>query len=177
VRIIAATSIDLKNFVGGSFRKDLYYRLNVLTIALPPLRERLPDLEALCESALEQIVERTGMPRREITPSALHRLAAYDWPGNVRELRNVLEKAVLYSDNKRLTGDEFNTILPAPARGRLSPLLKDWRPLADAVADAERAAISAALHAAGGKKELAAQLLGISRATLYEKLARLQLQN
>lgn len=176
VRIIAATSIDLKNFVGGSFRKDLYYRLNVLTITLPPLRERLPDLEALCESALEQIMERTGMPRREIAPSALHRLAAHDWPGNVRELRNVLEKAVLYSDNKRLSDNEFNTILPTPAPGRLSPLLKDWRPLADVVADAERAAISAALHAAGGKKELAAQLLGISRATLYEKLARLQLQ-
>jgi len=171
VRIIAATSSDLTD--SARLRKDLYYRLNVLTIALPPLRNRLADLEALCESALEQIVERTGMRRREITPSALHRLAAHDWPGNVRELRNVLEKAVLRSDKKRLTSEEIDAILPAAQQAH--PPLQTLQPLAETVAAAERLAIAAALQAAGGKKELAATMLGISRATLYEKLARYQL--
>jgi len=176
VRIIAATSIDLNKFVAsGRFRSDLYYRLNVLTITLPPLRERLSDLDALCESALEQIVERTGMPRREMTPSALQRLGDYAWPGNVRELRNVMEKAVLHSDNRRLVADDFAGILP-PAAQRFIQSSKGVQSLAQAVAEAERVAITAALQAAGGKKLMAAQLLGISRATLYEKLAHFNVQ-
>ncbi|NRR34155.1 sigma 54-interacting transcriptional regulator [Oxalobacteraceae bacterium] len=175
VRIIAATSINLQQSVAqGRFRSDLYYRLNVLSINLPPLRDRSTDLEALCESALEQITERTGMPRREITQSALQRLAAYDWPGNVRELRNVLEKAVLHSDSKRLVAEDFATILPQ-GMSLLSTFAQEVQPLAQVVAEAERKAITAALQAAGGKKIAAAQLLGISRATLYEKLAQLKL--
>ena len=175
VRIIAATSIDLVQALAqGRLRRDLYYRLNVLSITLPPLRERLADLEALCEGALEQIVERTGMGRRELTPGALQRLAGYDWPGNVRELRNVLEKAVLHSDNRRLVADDFDTILPR-AQGAARPAPATVQPLAQAVAAAERGAIEAALLAAGGKKTEAARLLGISRATLYEKMAQLQL--
>ncbi|SFU29697.1 sigma-54 interaction domain-containing protein [Pseudoduganella namucuonensis] len=177
VRIIAATSIALQESVArGRFRSDLYYRLNVLSITLPPLRDRSSDLEALCDSALEQINERTGMPRREITQSALQRLAAYDWPGNVRELRNVLEKAVLHSDSKRLVAEDFATILPQ-ATTQLQALAHAVLPLSQAVAEAERKAIVAALRAAGGKKTAAAQLLGISRATLYEKLAQLKLQD
>jgi transcriptional regulator with PAS, ATPase and Fis domain len=175
VRIIAATSVALQQSVAqGRFRSDLYYRLNVLSITLPPLRERLGDLEALCESALEQIYERTGMARRDMTPSALAYLSRYAWPGNVRELRNVLEKAVLYSESKRLDAADFARILPqesmaAPARtGQVTPL-------AQVVADAEREAILAALQAAGGRKSVAAQMLGISRATLYEKLSQLKL--
>ncbi|MEC5217976.1 transcriptional regulator with PAS, ATPase and Fis domain [Actimicrobium sp. GrIS 1.19] len=173
VRVIAATSIDLKSHVAnGRFRSDLYYRLNVLSITLPPLRERLADLGALCDSMLSQIVERTGMPRREMAPAALQRLCQYDWPGNVRELRNTLEMAVLFSDSKTLGADDFATILPAVAA---PDALDGWRSLAETVAAAERAAIAAALHAAGGKKTRAAQLLGISRATLYEKIAALHL--
>jgi transcriptional regulator with PAS, ATPase and Fis domain len=175
VRIIAATSIDLVQALAqGRLRRDLYYRLNVLSITLPPLRERIADLEALCEGALEQIAERTGMARRELTPGALQRLGGYDWPGNVRELRNVLEKAVLHSDNRRLVADDFDTILPRLAAAKTgAPGLV--QPLAQAVAAAERGAIEAALAAAGGKKTEAARLLGISRATLYEKMALLQL--
>ena len=111
VRIIAATSIDLKQLVKeGRFRSDLYYRLNVLPIAVPPLRERLSDLEALCEMILEQIAARTGLPPREITASAIATLSSYDWPGNVRELRNVLERATMLTDNCRLTAEDFADI-------------------------------------------------------------------
>jgi transcriptional regulator with PAS, ATPase and Fis domain len=175
VRIIAATSVALQQSVAqGRFRSDLYYRLNVLSITLPPLRERLGDLEALCESSLEQIYERTGMARRDMTPSALAYLSRHDWPGNVRELRNVLEKAVLYSESKQLDADDFARILPqctlaSPSRQQ------QVLPLARVVADAEREAIMAALQAAGGRKSVAAQMLGISRATLYEKLSQLKL--
>jgi transcriptional regulator with PAS, ATPase and Fis domain len=176
VRVIAATSVDLKNLVdNGRFRSDLYYRLNVLSIVLPTLRERLSDLEALCEHLLEQMAERTGMPRREITPTALQRLAVYSWPGNVRELRNVLEQAILRSDNKRLTVEDFAAIPPASSlRGATTPS-GGPRPLADVIADAERCAILAALEAASGKKAVAAKMLGISRATLYEKIELLHL--
>jgi transcriptional regulator with PAS, ATPase and Fis domain len=175
VRIIAATSVALQQSVAqGRFRSDLYYRLNVLSITLPPLRERVGDLEALCDSALEQINERTGMPRRDMTPSALAYLSRYDWPGNVRELRNVLEKAVLYSESKQLDADDFVRILPQAALASPSRPVQ-VAPLAKVVADAERQAIEAALQAAGGRKSAAAQMLGISRATLYEKLSQLRL--
>ncbi|MDY0744864.1 sigma 54-interacting transcriptional regulator [Paucibacter sp. R3-3] len=169
VRVIAATSVDLEAQVRqGRFRADLYYRLNVLSIALPPLRDRLQDLAALVELFLAQISERSGLPQREITEQGLAALAGHGWPGNIRELRNVLEKAVMLSEERRLDAADFRPLLPtaataAPAAGHL---------LADAVVEAERDAIQAALAAAGGNRSKAAQLLGISRATLYEKLAR-----
>lgn len=173
VRIIAATSIDLKQSVAeGRFRTDLYYRLNVLSITLPPLRQRLGDLALLCDCALEQMAIHTGMPRRRITASGLQVLAAHDWPGNVRELRNVLEKAVLMSDCRELGAEQLSAILPATGLdSAIPPVVR----LADAVAEAERVAIAAALAAAGGTKIRAAELLGISRATLYEKLASMKL--
>ena len=178
VRIIAATSIDLKQSVGsGRFRSDLYYRLNVLSITLPPLRERLSDLDALCENAFEQMAQHTGMTRRHITACGLERLAAHDWPGNVRELRNVLEKAVLLSDAKQLCAEHLHPILPAlPADPNASVTARSWRSLAEVIAEAERHAIRATLQAAGGKKTKAAQMLGISRATLYEKIAALKIE-
>ena len=173
VRIIAATSIDLKQLVKeGRFRSDLYYRLNVLPIAVPPLRERLSDLEALCEMILEQIAARTGLPPREITASAIATLSSYDWPGNVRELRNVLERATMLTDNCRLTAEDFADILPAPLAQSTAPA-PDVRRYVDAMAQFERDMLRLALDACGGKVALAAQRLGISRATLYKKLAQL----
>jgi transcriptional regulator with PAS, ATPase and Fis domain len=169
VRVIAATSRDLKALVaGGRFREDLYYRLNVLPIRVPPLRERLSDLEALSESLLESIAARTGMPQRELAPGALAALAAHEWRGNVRELRNVLEQAAMLTDRARLDAEDFAAILPgAPAAGQ-GPQL---RPLPQLIAELERSSIRSALEATGGNKLSAAKLLGISRATLYEKLA------
>jgi transcriptional regulator with PAS, ATPase and Fis domain len=173
VRVIAASSVDLRRMVSmGTFRSDLYYRLSVLPIELPPLRDRIGDLELLCDHIFEEIAHRAGRPQREITPTALAVLSGYPWPGNIRELRNVLEQVTLTSDNPRLSAEEFTLVLPrVPSASRHGdrPRLK----LADIVADAERGAIRSALAAAEGKKILAAELLGISRATLYQKLSML----
>jgi transcriptional regulator with PAS, ATPase and Fis domain len=172
VRVIAATSVELKKLCEqGRFRQDLYYRLNVLPISLPPLRERLSDLELLCEAILESIAERTGTAPRAMTPAAISKLATYSWPGNVRELRNVLEQVTVLTDQRRLTAEDFATILP-PEEGvpqRPSGVLR----LTQAVEDRERQAIRQALEASAGKVGAAAQLLGVSRATLYKKIGAL----
>lgn len=178
VRVIAATSHDLKQLVAdGKFRSDLYYRLNVLPIALPPLRERRADLDALCEHLLEQIAKRTGMPQRELAPCARAALAAYSWPGNVRELRNALEQAGMLTDNLSLKAENFASFLPIAAEGAIPPKSVETakqacavRPLAEAVADVERKLIKSALESTGGNKASAAKMLGISRATLYQKI-------
>ncbi len=173
VRVVAASSVDLRQMVGmGRFRSDLFYRLSVLPIELPPLRERITDLEALCEHILEEMAVRTGRPQRELTPTALAVLSGYAWPGNIRELRNVLEQVLMRSDSLRLSAEEFSLVLPRSA-GTPSASGRATLRLADVVADAERNAIRSALAAAEGKKILAAELLGISRATLYEKLSAL----
>jgi transcriptional regulator with PAS, ATPase and Fis domain len=176
VRVIAATSRDLKELVAqDKFRSDLYFRLNVLPIMIPPLRERLTDIEALCEAMLEQIALRSGVPQRELGPAALHLLKAYDWPGNVRELRNVLERVAMLSERIHLDAADFAGVLPVePSAVRPGGTAnRAPRPLADAVADVERATIVAALRAAGGKKANAARMLGISRSKLYDKMTEL----
>jgi transcriptional regulator with PAS, ATPase and Fis domain len=172
VRVIAATSRDLKTLVAeGRFREDLYYRLNVLPIRVPALRERLPDLAALAENLLESIAARTGMPQRELAPGALAALATHHWPGNVRELRNVLEQTAMLTDRARLEPGDFAAVLPgAPALRAAAP----HRPLPQLIAELERSSIRSALEATGGNKVSAARLLGISRATLYEKLAEMK---
>jgi DNA-binding NtrC family response regulator len=161
----------------------LYYRLNVLPIVLPPLRERLADLDALCEHLLEQIATRTGMPQRELTPSARAFLASYPWPGNVRELRNALEQAGMLTDSISLTAEDFASILSmegtpvsnneavSPASGTPSGV----RPLAEAVAELEKNLIKSTLESTRGNKAQTARLLGISRATLYQKIVDFQL--
>jgi len=172
VRVIAATSRDLNALVEeGRFRPDLFYRLNVLPIRLPSLRERLSDLEALCESLLESIAQRTGMPQRETTSSAIGALSAHEWRGNVRELRNVLEQATMHTDNIRLTAEDFITVLPQARRDAPRPSL---RPLPQLITELEHNSIRSALEATRGNKVSAARLLGISRATLYDKLAEIK---
>jgi transcriptional regulator with PAS, ATPase and Fis domain len=198
VRVVAATSHDLKQLVAdGRFRSDLYYRLNVLPILLPPLRERIADLDALCEHLLEQIATRTGMPQRELTPAARALLMSYNWPGNVRELRNALEQAGMMTDSLTLTDKDFEWIFPGdgkPAHDAGQPAVSaadaaavaavdalvdevpaTVRPLSQAVADLERNLIRAALAQTGGNKASTARVLGISRATLYQKLAEYQI--
>ena len=157
-------------------RADLYYRLNVLSIRVPPLRDRLEDLEALSEVMLERIAERTGLTQRELARDALEALAGYAWPGNVRELRNVLEQVTMLTDGPRISAADFRTVLPDAAVEK-SAGTRAATPLRlqDAVAVAERDAIRLALESARGNKTAAAQLLGVSRATLYEKLASLRL--
>lgn len=177
VRVIAATCHDLKQLVAeGKFRSDLYYRLNVLPIVLPPLRERLSDLDALCEHLLEQIAARTGMPQRELTPEARSLFAAYSWPGNVRELRNALEQAGMLTDSIALSARDFSSILPFEPVTQTSIAVHGpgqgdaVRQLGEAVAELERDMIKSALARSSGNKALAARVLGISRATLYQKI-------
>jgi transcriptional regulator with PAS, ATPase and Fis domain len=179
VRIIAATSRDLPAMVAeGSFRADLYYRLNVLPIRPPPLRERLGDLEALVEALAEDIARRSGLPHKGLNADALDLLGQHDWPGNIRELRNVLEQATLMTDDPMLGVAHFQGLLPgrapaapprdsAPAQVPAGPTFK---PMPQAVAELEAALIAQALQRTGGNKLAAARLLGISRATLYQKL-------
>ncbi len=117
VRVIAATSRDLAAMVAaGTFRADLYYRLNVLPIRLPPLRERLADLEALADALSEDIARRSGMAHKGLAPDALDLLAAQSWPGNIRELRNVIEQATLMTDDAHLGARHFAAALPLALR-------------------------------------------------------------
>src|SRR5690606_4704460 len=122
IRVIAATGVDLGQRVEeGRFRSDLYYRLNVLPIRLPPLRERRADLEGLCEYLLEQLGLEHEMLPKELDADALALLEAYDWPGNVRELRNVLERACSFWDGLRLTADAVAAALPPGPAGLPRP--------------------------------------------------------
>jgi transcriptional regulator with PAS, ATPase and Fis domain len=185
VRVIAATSRDLAAMVrDGSFRADLYYRLNVLPIRVPPLRERLADLEALAEALAEDIARRSGMAHKSLAADALELLACQPWPGNIRELRNVLEQASLMTDDPVLGAPHFADVLgapevvqappvaaPVPAPAAASPRIAGVKSLPQAIAELEAQAIREALEATGGNKLAASRLLGISRATLYEKLA------
>jgi transcriptional regulator with PAS, ATPase and Fis domain len=184
VRVIAATSVDLAALVEqGRFRSDLYYRLNVLPIQLPPLRARLSDLTVLCDALLQQIFERNGMRRRCVTPAACALLARYPWPGNVRELRNVLERAGILSDRVQLDVDDFAAILPAVAAAAAGAGAaastgtpagpSAVRPYAEALADFDRAIVQDALASAGGNVPAAARLLGLSRAAMYKRVAAL----
>ena len=175
VRVIAATSRNLEAMIAdGSFRSDLYYRLNVLEIPIPPLRDRLADLGVLCEALLEEICVGSGL-RGEISDTGVAALGSYDWPGNVRELRNVLERALTMSeDGGVLDADAIFKVLPRQgSRPVATQPPRPVRPLAQTLAEAEAHAIEEALLATRGNRTRAARLLGISRSVLYEKLARL----
>jgi transcriptional regulator with PAS, ATPase and Fis domain len=170
VRVVAATSRDLRKMVEDrAFRADLYYRINVLPITVAPLRQRLEDIESIAESLLERIAQRLNSPHCDLAASAIQMLRSYSWPGNVRELANVLERMATLSDSQVLTAADVAEVLPgvSPHAGLAPPAN-----LQDAVADAERRAILAALAEAKGVKAVAARLLGISRANLYDKLTR-----
>jgi transcriptional regulator with PAS, ATPase and Fis domain len=183
-RVIAATSRDLGALVReGRFREDLYYRLNVLPIRVPPLRERRADIPALVEVLAEDVASRNGTSPFDLSPDAMALLAAQAWRGNIRELRNVLEQAAMRSDSQRVEVSHVEEVLreqgieqlPALRAGVTSapaakPANDPLRPLAEQVAELERYAIQAALAATGGNKLAAAKMLGISRAKLYERL-------
>ncbi len=174
VRIIAATSRKLQQEVDeGRFRADLFYRLNVMTLQVPPLRERLEDLPIIAESLADGVARRLGEPPRSLTPQALAYLARHTWPGNVRELANVLERGLLMSDADSLEREDFERILPGlEARSAPAPTGRP-RTLEEVQQEAEREAILAAIVAASGNKAQAARNLGISRASLYEKISAL----
>jgi transcriptional regulator with PAS, ATPase and Fis domain len=179
-RVIAATSRDLGTLVrDGKFREDLYYRLNVLPIRVPSLRERRGDIAALVEVLGEDMALRGGL-HPEVQPDALALLSGQKWRGNIRELRNVLEQAAMCSDSPRIDAQQLEKILRETGLEQIAPALPPasapaggsdlLRPLAEQVAELEQRAITAALKATGGNKLATARLLGISRATLYGRL-------
>jgi transcriptional regulator with PAS, ATPase and Fis domain len=181
-RVIAATSRDLGELVReGKFREDLFYRLNVLPIRVPALRERRADIPALVEVLAEDIGLRSGAPAPEFSADAIALLAAQAWRGNIRELRNVLEQAAMRSDSSHLDAPDIEQVLRESGVTQIAPAAtpvpvaskaaaRALRPLAEQVAELEREAIEAALAATSGNKLAAAKLLGISRAKLYERL-------
>ena len=176
VRILAATSRDLEAMVAeGRFRRDLFYRLNVLGIPLPPLRERLDDLELLCEHLLDKIILKQGTRNREISARALELLRRHDWPGTVRELRNALERAVLNSDDTVLQPGDFQDTVKPPAEppGRAGSGFAGGT-YAEIMAQAERSALLMALETAQGNVGDAARRLGIGKSTFYRRMTALQ---
>ena len=164
-RVIAATNQDLERRVAeGRFRQDLFYRLNVLTCALPPLRERREDLDALCAHFLDQFCRKCGRRRPEFTDAARQALRAHPWPGNVRELRNVLERVVALCDKPVVDAAD---LLLGPAVPPAAPAAPDPRASLEQV---EREHIERVLRHTGGNKKEAARILNIDRSTLYAKL-------
>jgi DNA-binding NtrC family response regulator len=166
-RLIALTNVDLDDAVRRrAFREDLFYRLNVVHIRVPPLRERREDVKALAEGFLKTYAAKHGRTARTLSTEALALLEAYDWPGNVRELANTIERAVIIADGERVAEKHLPDALRlAVATGRRGARL---RTLAELEADY----IAETLEAVRGNKSEAARILGISRKNLYEKLAR-----
>jgi two-component system response regulator AtoC len=174
VRVIAATARDLAaDAQTGRFREDLYYRLAVVTIRLPPLRERRDDIAPLARHFAGQLARRFGRPVT-LAPETLAWLAVQEWRGNVRELENAVERAAVLSDRETLQPDDFET---APGRRGAAPgQALAPGPLHSAVERAEREAIRAALAAADGNRRAAAKLLAVSLRTLFYKIGRYHIE-
>ena len=168
VRILAATNRDLEKAVAdGAFRRDLYFRLNVLTLKIPPLRERKQDIPLLVEHFMERLARTTGA-QRSISDEALKILTSYDWPGNVRELENCLDRACALSSGPVLQVAD----LPSPIQNsqlNVPPEVAEG-PKIMPIAEMERTAILRAIDQLKGDKLAAAHLLGIGKTTLYRKL-------
>lgn len=179
VRVIAATNLDPATAMrDGKLREDLFYRLNVFTIKLPPLRERKADLPLLIQAFLEEFNARDHRQVTSVSPEAMRRLEAHDWPGNVRELRNVIERATILA-----RGDQIDLAhLPAlgaaaaPASAARGPAAAGGLAIAPGmtVDEVEQKLILATLDATGGNKTRAAEMLGISLKTLHNKLNRMK---
>lgn len=168
VRVIAATKEDLKLAVEeGRFRNDLYYRLSVIPLQIPALHERREDIPLLVNHFLEKICRDNRLPLRRIEPDALDAFISYDWPGNVRELENVIERLVLISPGEVIKREHLPLEL-TEERTRPGNSMKET--VTRKVAGEEREMILEALERAGGNRSRAAKLLGISRASLYNKL-------
>jgi transcriptional regulator with PAS, ATPase and Fis domain len=170
-RIVASTNTDPQEALSrGLLREDLYYRLNVNTLYLPPLRDRMEDLALLAEYFVEMFAEKFGCPKKRLSPEAMDIMQRYPWPGNVRELMNAVESAYTFG-----RGD---TIYPSDLPGTITqksglpPPSAGSTPLVSTFADTERELIARALEMTGGNKLRAAKLLGISRKKLYAKIAK-----
>ena len=170
VRIVAATNRELEREMReGRFREDLFYRLNVIRIAMPALRERPDDVETLAAHFAQHFAREMGRPERRLSPAAVARLRAHSWPGNVRELRNVIERAVLLADGERIEVSDVEVAdAPAPAGCAAAAPSRGL-----SMREAERALVLAALARVGFVQKDAAQLLGVSRRKLNYMVQRM----
>jgi two-component system response regulator HydG len=173
VRLIAATNQDLEQAVkAGKFRQDLYFRLKVVTVALPPLRERAADVPLLIDAFVHEFAREHGKPVAGMAPEARRLLMGYAWPGNVRELKNVVEQMVVTAKGPLLTADEVPPEILAKKR--------EPRPIEGlagmSLDDVERELIQSTLELTQGNREEAARMLGIGERTLYRKIKKYQLR-
>jgi len=181
VRIVAATNHDLeKAIAAGRFREDLYFRLAVIGIELPPLRERPEDVPLLAEHLLAELSHELGRPGRSFTPEALERLRTHPWPGNVRELRNLVERAVLMADSPCIGPEDLVLVAPqgpepdaAPPRPAARPGSRDPAGREPTLEEVEREAVLGALRRSGWVQKEAARRLGISRRKLNYMIRRM----
>ena len=178
IRLLAAANKDLRALVeAGGFREDLFFRLDVVNIVLPPLRERVDDIPVLCDHFLREFSEKNAKEITGITSDAISILSSYSWPGNVRELRNTMEKMVVLARSRKLTARDIpqNIRAGGPPRTAAVPPPAgdiDAAPGVTTLADAERQMIYALLKKHGNNRTKAARELGISRRTLHRKLNR-----
>jgi DNA-binding NtrC family response regulator len=179
VRVIAATHSDLARMVGeGTFRQDLFYRLNVIPVKLPPLRERRDDIPPLVQHFLQKLCAELGRPTVTVSQDALRRLMAYSWPGNVRQLENIVERALAFSQGRpQIEVADLGPDIAAPSEAALTdgPWLPDEGIDFEAyIGGLELALIRRTLERTRGNKRQAAKLLNLKRTTLIEKLKRLE---
>jgi two-component system response regulator HydG len=173
VRLITATNADLEAAVqSGKFRTDLYYRLNVIQIVIPPLRERTDDLDILCEHFIDRSCRRANCNTKSMTDAAHKLFRGYNWPGNVRELQNVIERAVVLSKKPVLDVSDFPEKLAAPAVATPASNSSPETPTLESI---EKAYIYWVLNQTDWQKSKAAQILGIDNSTLYRKITRYNL--
>jgi DNA-binding NtrC family response regulator len=171
VRVIAATHVNLQQAVAdGKFREDLYYRLNIIEIGIPPLRERREDVPLLARHFLERLAHELNRDVRDISEGALRLLMDYNWPGNVRELENTIERAIVTCKNQVLTEESFAFLATNGFNAKV------WEPPAGMSIEAlEKVLIVATLQRTKGNIKESASILGIDRSTLYEKIKRYEI--
>ena len=168
LRIIASTNVALEKEIElGRFRRDLYYRLNVVFIEIPPLRKRKEDIPLLAHFFLNKYSEKYNKAIHEIHPDVIRRMMKYHWPGNVRELENAIERAVIMETRERLNNIQIPDDKLGPETDLTDTTLN--------IEEMERILISRALQKADGKREIASRLLGISPVTLWRKMKRYKL--
>jgi len=171
VRVVSATNVRLEQAISeGRFREDLYYRLNVLTVPLPPLRERREDIEILARHFLRQAAAQQGRAITGFTPEALQMLCRYDWPGNVRELMSVIRRAVVIGNETQVVEADLVGFASAGHARGVAPTAPAPRP--PPCSEAEREVLLRVLSETGENITLTAQQLGVSRVTLYRMLHR-----
>ena len=176
VRVIAATNQDLPQAIAeGRFREDLFYRLNVVPVRMPALRERPGDIPELVEQFRTAFTEETGRAAPELTDGALAALKAWSWPGNVRELRNVIERLSIMTEGDSVSEAEARAVLGEARPGSPAAVPPADLPLRELLELTERTAIERALEAAGGTVSEAARALGLDRANLHRKMRRLEI--